>query len=42
MNALNEDEFEQFIAYHMATCERMDLMGASGHTVDILRKLREE
>lgn len=42
LNALDEDEFEQFITYHMATCERMDLMGASGHTVDILRKSREE
>ena len=28
--------FEEFIRYHLATCERMDLMGASGHTVDIL------
>ena len=42
LNALDEDEFEQFITYHMATCERMDLMGASGHTVDIVCKLREE
>ena len=42
LNALDEDEFEQFITFHMATCERMDLMGASGHTVDILCKSREE
>ena len=33
---LTEEEFEEFLRYHMATCERMDLMGASGHTVDIL------
>ena len=26
------------MAYHFATCERMDLMGASAHTVDILKK----
>ncbi len=38
LNALNEEEFEYFLEYHLATCERMDLMGASGHTVDILRK----
>lgn len=38
LNALDEEEFEHFIDYHLATCERMDLMGASGHTVDILRK----
>lgn len=36
LNALTEEEFTEFIRYHLATCERMDLMGASGHTVDIL------
>lgn len=36
LNALTEEEFQQFVWYHLATCERMDLMGASGHTVDIL------
>ena len=35
---LTEEEFEHFLTYHLATCERMDLMGASGHTVDILCK----
>lgn len=38
LNALSEEEFDAFLAYHLATCERMDLMGASGHTVDILQK----
>lgn len=38
LNALTEEEFEEFVCYHLATCERMDLMGASGHTVDILKK----
>ncbi len=38
LNALTEEEFEHFLTYHLATCERMDLMGASGHTVDILCK----
>lgn len=38
MNALTEEEFGHFIEYHLSTCERMDLMGASSHTVDILRK----
>ena len=37
LNALDEEEFEKFMEYHLSTCERMDLMGASGHTVDILR-----
>lgn len=36
LNALTEEEFSHFIAYHLATCERMELMGASAHTVDIL------
>lgn len=38
LNALDEEEFQAFIQYHLATCERPDLMGASGHTVDILQK----
>ena len=37
LNALDEDEFELFVSYHLSTCERADLMGASAHTVDILR-----
>lgn len=39
MNALTEEEFEHFVEYHLSTCERMDLMGATSHTVDILRKI---
>lgn len=38
LNALDEEEFGYFLDYHLATCERMDLMGATGHTVDILKK----
>ena len=38
LNALSEEEFDYFLEYHMKTCERADLMGASGHTVDILQK----
>ncbi len=38
MNALDDEEFEAYIQYHLSTCERMDLMGATSHTVDILRK----
>lgn len=39
MNALTEEEFQYFIEYHLSICERMDLMGATSHTVDILRKI---
>ena len=37
LNDLSEEEFDLFVQYHLATCERMDLMGASAHTVDILQ-----
>lgn len=37
LNALDEEEFDMYIRYHLSTCERADLMGASAHTVDILR-----
>lgn len=38
LNSLSEEEFEKFVEYHLCTCERMDLMGATAHTVDILKK----
>ena len=38
LNALTEEDFKTFIDYHLTTCERMDLIGAGAHTLDILRK----
>ena len=38
LNQLTEEEFAYFVQYQMATCERMDLIGAGAHTLDILRK----
>lgn len=38
LNQLNEEEFKHFIEYHLATCERQDLIGAGAHTLDILQK----
>ena len=38
LKEMDEESFQLFMAYHFATCERMDLMGASAHTVDILKK----
>lgn len=38
LNQLSDEEFEYFVEYQMATCERQDLIGAGAHTVDILRK----
>ena len=39
LNQMDEEEFEFFIQYHLATCERRELVGAAAHTVDILRKV---
>ena len=38
LNALNEEDFSHFIDYQMAICERPELLGASSHTVDVLKK----
>ena len=38
LNQMTDEEFELFINYHLSTCERADLIGASAHTVDILTK----
>ncbi len=37
LNQLSDEEFSAFINYQLSVCERPDLMGASAHTVDILR-----
>lgn len=38
LNQLDDEELEMFYKYHIATCERMDIMGAAAHTLDILVK----
>lgn len=40
VNKLSEEDFEQVVKYQMATCERMDIIGAGAHTVDILRVVK--
>ena len=35
---MDEDTFQLFMRYHFATCERVDLIGYSNHTLDIFRK----
>lgn len=39
LNAMDEETYELFIRYHLSTCERPELLGASAHTLDILRKV---
>ncbi|MDD6795136.1 MAG: methyltransferase domain-containing protein [Clostridiaceae bacterium] len=38
LNVMDEETYQLFIDYHLATCEREELLGASAHTLDILRK----
>ena len=35
---MDEDTFQLYLRYHFATCERLDLVGYSNHTLDIFRK----
>lgn len=37
LKEMDEETFELFVRYQISVAERMDLMGASAHTVDILR-----
>lgn len=37
LNQLSDEEFEAFVQYQMAVCERPDLIGAGAHTVDIVK-----
>lgn len=41
LNAMDEETFELFLQYQLKNCERPELLGASSHTVDILRKVSE-
>ncbi|WP_295072813.1 class I SAM-dependent methyltransferase [Ruminococcus sp.] len=38
IDAMDSFTFEKFMEYHFSICERQDLIGASNHTLDILRK----
>ena len=39
LNKMDDETFEFFMQYHLSTCERLDMIGASSHTLDILRKV---
>ena len=38
IDEMDDETFSKWMDYHFATCERQDLIGASHHTLDILRK----
>lgn len=42
VNRLSDEDFEHVVEYQMAIAERMDIIGAGAHTVDILRKETDE
>lgn len=39
LDAMDDATFDMFMRYHYATCERMDLIGATNHSLDILRRI---
>ena len=41
IDAMDGETFSKWVEYHFAVCERPDLIGASHHTLDILRRLSE-
>ena len=38
LEQMSKKTFEQWVNYHLSTCERMDLIGATNHCLDILKK----
>lgn len=38
VDAMDEKTYEVYLNYHFATCERLDMVGYSHHTIDIFRK----
>lgn len=39
LEEFDDKTFAKWLSYHFATCERQDLIGATNHSLDILRKL---
>ena len=38
VDRMDEGTYELYLKYHLATCERQDMVGCSHHTLDIFRK----
>ncbi len=38
VDSMEEEMFAEYMRYHLSVCEREDLIGASNHTLDILRR----
>ena len=39
INKMDDETFAVFLDYHLKTCERKELLGASSHVMDILKKI---
>lgn len=39
LEEFDDETFAKWLSYHFATCERQDLIGATNHSLDILRKV---
>lgn len=39
LERLTEEEFQLYLAYHLTVCENADLVGATGHSLDVVRKM---
>lgn len=39
LEKMDERTFELYLKYHLSTCERIEMLGLSHHTLDIFRKL---
>ena len=38
LGEMDKETYDLFLKYHLATCERQDMVGYSNHTIDIFRK----
>lgn len=38
VDSMDDDAFVLYLKYHLATCEREDLVGVTSHAIDIFRK----
>ena len=38
LDRMDDEQFRLFMRYHLATCERPDLLGVTSHALDIFRK----
>ena len=42
VDGMDDRTFEVYLRYHFATCENPELVGWSHHTLDVMRKLKDE